>query len=216
MRALNERDERGWRIPTAGTRSMEIYQLSIQGHKPKEIAEMLKMNINTVRVLKFNFVNWEVNNKKQLAMYHGMPKERKKERRKSTRRHKRGVLPTEAEVRAAVEKACSFTGADVTDVLDTARLEALGISHNSAEYKKVSCARFYSMLALRACFEDGRASMIASMCGLKGTHNYFGQIDNMVREGTFNRWWKDAEFMSVIEAIEAFQKNNQSQEQEMV
>lgn len=48
---LNKRDQRGWRIPRDGTLSREIYDLTLQGKMPAEIAKTLRCDANTVRVL---------------------------------------------------------------------------------------------------------------------------------------------------------------------
>ena len=45
------RDERGWRIPRAGTASAAIYKLARAGKSPIEISKEAMIEPNTVRVL---------------------------------------------------------------------------------------------------------------------------------------------------------------------
>lgn len=47
----NDRDERGWRVPRAGTRSRAIYDMLILGHTPAYIHSVIGGNLVAVRVL---------------------------------------------------------------------------------------------------------------------------------------------------------------------
>lgn len=51
--SMNQRDERGWRIPRKGTKSWEIYHLLVNGWKPKEIMDLFQeeRNFTSIGVL---------------------------------------------------------------------------------------------------------------------------------------------------------------------
>lgn len=124
------------------------------------------------------------------------------------KRSKHGQLPNAAEVMAAIEAAARITKADPADVIDTSRLKARGVAPASIKYARASRARYYATFALRAIFEDGSQHEIARLCGVKDNKNlkkYFYNADSNMSEGCWKFWWSDDAFMSVIEAVEAFQ-----------
>lgn len=52
---LNKRDQRGWRIPREGTLSRKIYDLTLNGKMPAQIANTLRCDVGKVRVLLHRF-----------------------------------------------------------------------------------------------------------------------------------------------------------------
>lgn len=56
------RDKNGWRVPTEGTLSREIYEFVLRGWTPAVIAKRLKCKSNTVRVLIHRFKHPERTN----------------------------------------------------------------------------------------------------------------------------------------------------------
>lgn len=49
----NLRDGRGWMIPRAGSLSLEVYDLLLDGYRPKEIAKKLNRDVNWVNQVVF-------------------------------------------------------------------------------------------------------------------------------------------------------------------
>lgn len=66
----NVRDERGWRVPRAGTLSFEIYRLTQAGICPKDIAELLHCSRSSVGVLLFRIRHPDAANSNGLAGYY--------------------------------------------------------------------------------------------------------------------------------------------------
>lgn len=66
----NVRDERGWRVPRAGTLSFEIYRLAVVGERPKDIAKLLGCSWSSVGVLLFRIRHPDVANSNGLAGYY--------------------------------------------------------------------------------------------------------------------------------------------------
>jgi transposase-like protein len=64
------RDKNGWRVPLEGTVSRYIYDLIKVGKKPRQIAEILDHNINSVRVLIHRFKHPEEMNARMNIDYH--------------------------------------------------------------------------------------------------------------------------------------------------
>lgn len=63
----NKRDENGWRMPRAGTRSHNIYMMTLAGCTPTQIAAVTGIPVNIVRVLRHRFKHPDETNAAKLA-----------------------------------------------------------------------------------------------------------------------------------------------------
>ena len=54
---INKRDERGWRVPRAGTRSLLVYEMLLVGKNPEEIGAALGCSRNNASVLAWKIKN---------------------------------------------------------------------------------------------------------------------------------------------------------------
>lgn len=107
-----------------------------------------------------------------------------------------GAVPSPQQVAVAVEVACRETGAKVEDVLS-------GKKARGAQFAECARARVYAALALRCLYENCRQARIAELVGCIGaTKTFIGQVDYRMRHHNL-KWWDDAVFMRVVEAIEA-------------
>jgi hypothetical protein len=104
--------------------------------------------------------------------------------------------PTADQVAIAIIAACGETGADPEDVIGG----RLGTGQNFP----ISRARTYAALALRAIFPDNGNVAFGRMVGSRSPGSFVTLVDHQIKDGTL-KWWDDAVFMRVVEAIEAAQ-----------